>query len=678
MRRLLLVVTTLFAALLSIGCQEDAGFGATFDKDCDFNPIFEADGGERVYTFTTDNAWRVIVSEECDWVIVDPAAGNSKNCKFTLRVKPNQLGEDRTTELTVLFGDGASYDIPVKQKMRLRFDVEKQQQYLIDAEGGELNIDIATNIEYDVRVTYGTGWVHLAKTRAMRNETLSFTFDPNTLNRSRYATIKAVDSEDNVLYDFTFVQAAMGDAINEISYTTESGNPIDLATTLGFGTEFLTHVYQNGKGRIVFYSDITALPDRCFADQRDLTSITLPEAIVSIGNEAFSGCKGLSTMSLPASVKSIGSAIFNGCSLSELTANCTIPDQTQSTKDEEGNKIITEIPSTNELHWLYGSSITHMNINGKVGRAAMLAYTPLTSLEVEANATIIGINAFAECANLESVNAESLEQWCRTDFGSLGGNPASNAKATLYLGGTALTELNIESGISSISMYAFAGYAKLESISLGDCVKSIGAGCFEGCNVESITLGKNITSMGRHAFNGCSCNRLTINYNTPKFTVDTTKETHWLYNIKATDVVFGDEVETIGVYALGSLTSMKNLTLGSNVKYIKEGAFALCSALEQVTFKGDVETLGPHVFFECKSLKEITLPESVTTIEEYAFHKCSSLSEIYCMPTTPPTLGRRYVFDEEATIYVPEAAYDTYCSSESWVDYANNIVRYSF
>ena len=50
-----------------------------------------------------------------------------------------------------------------------------------------------------------------------------------------------------------------------------------------------------------------------FANQTQLTSITLPSTITSIGANAFSGCTSLTSVNIPASVKSIGVGAFKGC-----------------------------------------------------------------------------------------------------------------------------------------------------------------------------------------------------------------------------------------------------------------------------------------------------------------------------------------------------------------------------
>ena len=51
-----------------------------------------------------------------------------------------------------------------------------------------------------------------------------------------------------------------------------------------------------------------------FSDCRDLTSVTIPNSVTSIGNNAFYDCSGLTSVTIPNSVTSIGNNAFYGCS----------------------------------------------------------------------------------------------------------------------------------------------------------------------------------------------------------------------------------------------------------------------------------------------------------------------------------------------------------------------------
>lgn len=65
---------------------------------------------------------------------------------------------------------------------------------------------------------------------------------------------------------------------------------------------------------------VTAICTDCFTDCSEMTEITLPETLTSIGGYAFDGCSSLSQITIPKSVKYIGDSAFTGCTkLKSLT-----------------------------------------------------------------------------------------------------------------------------------------------------------------------------------------------------------------------------------------------------------------------------------------------------------------------------------------------------------------------
>ena len=70
-----------------------------------------------------------------------------------------------------------------------------------------------------------------------------------------------------------------------------------------------------------------AICDFAFSRCTNLTSVTIPNSVTSIGSGAFFGCYGLTSVTIPNSVTSIGREAFNGCS--GLT-RVTIPNSVTS------------------------------------------------------------------------------------------------------------------------------------------------------------------------------------------------------------------------------------------------------------------------------------------------------------------------------------------------------------
>ena len=78
--------------------------------------------------------------------------------------------------------------------------------------------------------------------------------------------------------------------------------------------QYAHHLYLNGEEvkEVIFPDGITAIKE-IFADCPNLTSVIIPNSVISIYERAFFGCSGLSSVSIPNSVMSIGRSAFEEC-----------------------------------------------------------------------------------------------------------------------------------------------------------------------------------------------------------------------------------------------------------------------------------------------------------------------------------------------------------------------------
>ena len=72
------------------------------------------------------------------------------------------------------------------------------KSYTVDYNGGTIMVDLSTNIDYTIEIPEADkSWISVADTRTravMRNETLTFTIQPNENTVYRYSTIKLIDN----------------------------------------------------------------------------------------------------------------------------------------------------------------------------------------------------------------------------------------------------------------------------------------------------------------------------------------------------------------------------------------------------------------------------------------------------------------------------------------------------
>ena len=108
---------------------------------------------------------------------------------------------------------------------------------------------------------------------------------------------------------------------------------------------------------------------KAFSGCKELTSVTIPNSVTSIGDWAFSHCSSLTSITIPDSVTSIGGGVFHNCS--SLTS-ITIPDSVTS-----------------------------------IGDVAFKDCSSLTSVTLPGGVTSVGDESFEECEQLADFTCPS-------------------------------------------------------------------------------------------------------------------------------------------------------------------------------------------------------------------------------------------------------------------------------
>ena len=156
----------------------------------------------------------------------------------------------------------------------------------------------------------------------------------------------------------------------------------------------------SGLKSITIPSSVTSIGDNCFY-RSDLTSITIPSSVTSLGDYCFYECCGLTSITIPSSVTSLGYGCFEGCS--GLTS-ITIPSSVTSLSDYcfyecDGLTSIT-IPS----------SVTSLG-------ASCFSGSGLTSITIPSSVTSLGGYCFYDCKNLKTVYFKG--KYCNSSYTNL-------------------------------------------------------------------------------------------------------------------------------------------------------------------------------------------------------------------------------------------------------------------
>ena len=153
----------------------------------------------------------------------------------------------------------------------------------------------------------------------------------------------------------------------------------------------IAYVGKNVNGAVTIENGTKTIADGAFADC-DITSITIPASVTTIGTQAFDNCTSLKTVTFEAGsqLATIGESVFDYCSALEAI---TIPAGVTTI----GNNAFNSCADLVSVTFAEGSQLE------TIGEGVFFECSALTSITIPASVTTIGDGAFYECTKLATV-----------------------------------------------------------------------------------------------------------------------------------------------------------------------------------------------------------------------------------------------------------------------------------
>jgi hypothetical protein len=415
---------------------------------------------------------------------------------------------------------------------------------------------------------------------------------------------------------------------------------------------------------------VTWISDNAFRFLTNLTSITIPNSVIHIGDDAFHST-GLTSIVLPNSVTTIRSGTFANCT--SLTT-IVIPDS---------------VTTIGEFAFAFCTGLTSIVLPNSVTTIGSEAFrnTGLTSITIPDSVTRIGQRAFQNTGiwnNTPNNEVVYADKWAVGVRGSVSGSLTLRADTVgigdwTFFNSTSLTSVTIPDSVTRIGHNAFSGCTGLTSITIPDSVTTIGDFAFSGCTgLTSVIIGSGVTSIGFGAFRDCtSLESITIPFVGGTPTTETMRlgrtfgdvNNRVPASLRTVIITGGDSIPNEAFYRCTGLTS---ITIPNSVTRIGWDAFSGCTGLTSITIPNSVTTIATRAFQDCTGLTTITIPNSVTSIGNNAFQGCTGLTSVtlrrFISPNTITTLGINAFNSTHADliIKVPAAGVNAYRAANNW------------
>lgn len=432
----------------------------------------------------------------------------------------------------------------------------------------------------------------------------------------------------------------------------------------------------------------------------NINEYSVPEGVIELRDYVMS-YDNLTSITLPSSVETIGNGAFHECtSLEELYCKALNPPTTGSSILGSTNNYKIYVP--------YESLATYKEADGWIDYADYIV-----GYDFENNVVV-------------KDNPDDNEFWYTTtdELPLEISSGAFNASITSHSYSNGKGVVIFNDSITSINDSAFYNQTKLNSVSLPNSITSIGAGAFAGSGLTSFTFPTSLTNIGYCALSNCPISTIVCNVTG---SVEIGRD--WDYyryegigrlpNLAKVEgsCATSDNICLIidGHLAAFAGKNQSSYTIPSNVRYIDSYVFADCE-MESLTLHSNVsvyanafyganinmltipngvweydnsfymcygnayidnqnisgtseDTYGPY---ELSYFNEVTIGPNVKSIGENAFGRVQT---IYCKPTTPPSCWAR-PFGSVTTIYVPKGYLSVYQSANYWSDFASMMKEY--
>lgn len=308
-----------------------------------------------------------------------------------------------------------------------------------------------------------------------------------------------------------------------------------------------------------------------------LQSVILPDGTYPLEDNAFADCTQLTRVG--------------------LSANTQL--ELQSTSPFTGCTAFTSYSAASNVYSIFDGILYD-----REATTVISVPTGLTNVTLKASATSIGSGAFADVANMQSVDLSNITSFDGYAFANSG-----------------ITEITLPASMTVLPEGAFFGCEKLQTVNGTEQLVEVGKQAFYNCKALSNVNLANATSIGDGAFQQSGIRNITA-------PLAENIGAHAFEGSSLVNVVLPASKQ-LGYRAFAAISALKSVELGG-ITQMDSNVFAESANIETAVFGEGTKRIGDYAFFSKNgtALTTITLPNSVEKIGSYAFVYADNIESI--------------------------------------------------
>lgn len=376
-------------------------------------------------------------------------------------------------------------------------------------------------------------------------------------------------------------------------------------------------------GSLVIPDSVIKIEREAFAGV-NITSLTIGNSVTKIGDQSFQYCSRLTTLILGKSVNQIGYQSFYFVRLNLIYSLSDNPPIINTLWSFYTNPVVVFVsesaisaykaaPKWNTFNLMTEKEVTIHNSQAGSLAANLISsgYGPLSSIS---HLTVTGKVNDVDITHIKS-NMSILTHLDISECSIFNQKLLDFA----FQNKTTLRNIKLPSVIYEIGKYAFSGCVSLDcEIPISSSLNYIGEGAFQGCQMltGSLIIPDNITMIYSSTFNDC----ISLNGN----------------------ISIPNSVMQIGNSTFSGCLGLTGfLNLPENLQSIGDNAFMNCSGLSgNLLIPSSITSIGEGAFSGCSGFTgNLSIPSNVTRINNSTFSNCSGITGHLIIPNTIISIG---------------------------------------